>query len=155
MSAHLHVIVWIDHSQARIFHLGLSDNDGLVLYPYSSARHVRNQASPAERGYADPKALYFAQITEVIREGGDILILGPSTAKVELARYIRRRSSETADHIVALEAADRLTDDDLLAYGRVFFRMSSAGASSSRPFHEERSSGNKQLAPPLLSKARC
>ncbi|SNT53974.1 hypothetical protein SAMN05216374_4750 [Tardiphaga sp. OK246] len=136
MSDLLHVIVWIDYSQARIFHLGISDNDGLVLYPHSSARRVRHQANSTIRGHVDPKALYFAQITEVIREGSDILILGPSTAKVELARYIRKRSSETADRIVALEAADRLTDDDLLAYGRVYFRMSSAGESISRPFHE-------------------
>lgn len=137
MSAQPKVMVWIDDSQARVFHLGPSDEEGIVLYPYSFARKVRHRTSLAERIHADPKALYFAQITEVIRDGGDILILGPSAAKIEFARYIRKRCSEAADRIVGLETANRLTDDDLLTYGRVFFRMSPFNASASRSFHEQ------------------
>ena len=30
MSAHFRAIVWIDHSQARIFHFGLSGEDEIV-----------------------------------------------------------------------------------------------------------------------------
>ncbi|GAA0005408.1 hypothetical protein BRDID11002_54110 [Bradyrhizobium diazoefficiens] len=40
MPSHFHAIVWIDHTQARIFHLGLSGSDEITLHPHLATRSI-------------------------------------------------------------------------------------------------------------------
>jgi hypothetical protein len=36
--SHFHAIVWIDHTKARVFHVGASGTDGVILQPQSAGR---------------------------------------------------------------------------------------------------------------------
>jgi hypothetical protein len=119
MPSHFHAIVWIDHSQARIFHIGLSGEDEIVLHPHLPTRHLHHKANTIGSGHAAPDLKFLAQVMDAVRDAGQILIIGPSTAKTELAK---------AGRIVAVEAADHPTDGEIVAYARRYFGMGPARA---------------------------
>lgn len=123
MPTHFRAIVWIDHSQARIFHFGLSGEDEIVLHPHLPTRHLHHKANTIGSGHAEPDLTFMAQVMDAVRDAGEILIIGPSTAKTELAKYLRHQGSKTGDRIVAVEAADHPSDGEIIAYARQYFDM--------------------------------
>ena len=40
MPTHFHAIVWIDHSQAKVFHIGLSGQDEVIVHPHMPTKHL-------------------------------------------------------------------------------------------------------------------
>ena len=51
MQQHFHAIVWLDHLQARIFHLGLSGTDEVILHPQMPTRHIHHKANSIGSGH--------------------------------------------------------------------------------------------------------
>ena len=128
MPTHFRAIVWIDHSQARIFHIGLSGEDEIVLHPRLPTQHLHHKANTTGSGHAAPDARFMAHVLDAVREAGQILIIGPSTAKTELAKYFRNQDSKVGDRIVAVEAADHPSDGEIIAHARQYFGMKPARA---------------------------
>lgn len=126
MPTHFHAIVWIDHSQARIFHIGLSGEDEILLHPQLPTRHLHHKANTIGSGHAAPDLKFLAQVMDAVRDAGQILIIGPSIAKTELAKYFRDQNPKLAERIVAVEAADHPTDGEIVAYARQYFGMGPA-----------------------------
>ena len=54
MTAHFHAIVWIDHVEARVFHVGLTGDDEIVLHPHLPTRHLHHKAGSIGSGHAAP-----------------------------------------------------------------------------------------------------
>ncbi len=123
MPSHFHAIVWIDHLQARIFHLGLSGTDEIVLHPHMPTRHIHHKANSIASGHAHESEEFLNQIMTAVSDAGEILILGPSGTKVELAKYIRERNPELGSRIVAVEAADHPSDPEIVAYAKRHFKI--------------------------------
>jgi len=123
MPTHFHAIVWIDHSQARIFHIGLSGEDEIVLHPHLPTRHLHHKVNTIGSGHAAPDLEFLAQVMDAVRDAGQILIIGPSTAKTELAKYFRNHDSKIGDRIVAVKAADHPSDGEIIAHARRYFGM--------------------------------
>lgn len=123
MPTHFHAIVWIDHLQARIFHFGLSGEDEIVLHPHLPTRHLHHKANTIGSGHVEPDLTFLAQVMAAVRDAGQILIIGPSTAKTELAKYLRHQDSKIGDRIVAVEAADHPSDGEIIAHARQYFGM--------------------------------
>jgi stalled ribosome rescue protein Dom34 len=132
MPTHFHAIVWIDHSQARIFHIGLFGDDEIVLHPHLPTRHLHHKANTIGSGHTAPDLKFLAQVMDAVRDAGQILITGPSTAKTELARYLRQQDSKIGDRIVAVEASDHPSDGEIIAYARQYFGMGPTRAGTIR-----------------------
>jgi hypothetical protein len=120
---HFHAIVWIDHLQAKIFHIGLSGDDQLVLHPHIPTRHLHHKANSIGNGHAAPDQNFFEEVMKAISDAGKLLIIGPSTARIELAKHFRNHNSQKADRIVAVDAADHPSDGEIIAYARKHFGM--------------------------------
>jgi stalled ribosome rescue protein Dom34 len=123
MPQHFHAIVWIDHLQARIFHLGLSGTDEIVQHPDMPTRHIHHKANSVGSGHVHESAEFLNQVMDAVGDAGEILILGPSGAKTELAKYIREQNPNVGGRIVAVEAADHPTDGEIVAYAKRHFRI--------------------------------
>ncbi|WP_407183291.1 translational machinery protein [Bradyrhizobium centrosematis] len=123
MPSHFHAVVWIDHSQARIFHLGLSGSDEITLHPQLATRHLHHKANAIGSGHAAPDKAFYADVSKAIAEAGEILIIGPASAKTELANYIRANAPEIAKRIAAVEAADHPSDAEIVAYAKRHFKL--------------------------------
>ena len=53
MPTHFHAIVWIDHSQAKVFHIGLSGQDEVIVHPHMP-KHLHHKANSIGSGHAAP-----------------------------------------------------------------------------------------------------
>lgn len=60
---------------------------------------------------------------DAVSDAGEILIVGPSGTKVELAKFIREQDPKLADRIVGVEASDHPTDAEIVAYAKRHFRI--------------------------------
>lgn len=120
---HFHAVVWIDHLQARIFHLGLSGLDEVVLHPDMPTRHIHHKANSMGSGHVHESEEFQKQVFDAVSDAGEILILGPSGAKDELAKYIRERNPLVGNRIVAVEAADHSSDPQIVAYAKQHFKI--------------------------------
>jgi stalled ribosome rescue protein Dom34 len=123
MQHHFHAVVWIDHLQARIFHLGLSGLDEVVLHPHLPARHIHHKANSTGSGHVHESAKFLKQVLDAVKDAGKILILGPAGTKIELAGYIRQHDPQVGGRIVAVEAADHPSDAQIIAYAKRHFRI--------------------------------
>jgi stalled ribosome rescue protein Dom34 len=126
MPAHFHAVVWIDHSQARIFHIGLTGDDEMTLHPHLQTKHLHHKANSTGSGHAAPDEEFLTQVTSALSDAGEILIIGPAGAKTELAKYLREKHPAIGARIVAVEAADHPTDPEIVAYAKHHFKMAPA-----------------------------
>ena len=123
MPTHFHAIVWIDHSQAKVFHIGLSREDEITLHPHLPTRHIHHKANSIGSGHAGLDKEFFAQVMNVVADAGEILIIGPANAKTELAKYLRDQHPKVGERIIAIETADHPSDREIVAYAKQHFRL--------------------------------
>jgi stalled ribosome rescue protein Dom34 len=126
MPTHFHAIVWIDHSQAKVFHIGLTGEDEVILHPHMPTRHLHHKANSIGSGHAGFDKEFLAQVMNAVSDAGEILIIGPSGAKTELAKFIREKHSDIGGRIVAVQAGDHPTDREIVAYAKKFFKIGPA-----------------------------
>jgi stalled ribosome rescue protein Dom34 len=122
LTHHNHVIVWIDHTEARIFGIGREDSDLRVVGTHAQQRHLHHKANSIDSGHAPLDKEYFGRVAESLKDAGALLITGPASAKTELAKYLREHHPQIAAHISAVEALDHPSDGMLIALARKFFR---------------------------------
>ena len=101
MQHHFHAVVWIDHLQARVFHLGLSGLDEIVLHPHMPTRHIHHKANSIGSGHVHESEEFLKQVLDAVSNAGEVLILGPAGTKVELAKYIREHDPAVVDDLTA------------------------------------------------------
>ena len=126
MSTHFHAIVWIDHSQAKVFHIGLSGEDEVILHPHLPTKHIHHKANSTGSGHVGFDKEFLAQVMNAVSDAGELLIIGPASAKTEFAKYLREQPSKIGDHIVAVEAADHPSDGEIVAYAKRHFKLEPA-----------------------------
>jgi stalled ribosome rescue protein Dom34 len=93
MQPHYHAIVWIDHQQAKVFHVGLSGADQIDLHPRLQTRHIHHKANSIGSGHVHEDKELMQGVADAVSDAGEILIIGPAGAKTELAKYLRANTS--------------------------------------------------------------
>jgi stalled ribosome rescue protein Dom34 len=126
MPTHFHAIVWIDHSQAKVFHIGMSGKDEVVLHPHLPTRHLHHKANEIGSGHVGFDKEFLAQVMNAVSDAGEIMIIGPAGAKTELARFLREQHPNVGERVVAVETADHPSDGEIVAYARKHFKIGPA-----------------------------
>jgi stalled ribosome rescue protein Dom34 len=130
--------LWVDHRQAVI--VILSDQGEEIKrieshlekhIRYSGASHSRTPTGHddsaedrRDRRFDDQLNRYYDEVISLLQNVDSILILGPGEAKGELQK--RLEGQEARRRIVAIEAADKMTDGQIAAEVRQYFRGSVA-----------------------------
>ena len=65
-----------------------------------------------------------------VSDAREILIIGPASANTELAKYLREQHPKTGERIVAVEAADHLSDREIAAYAKKYFKIGPSRAAA-------------------------
>lgn len=119
--SHYHAVVWLDHREARVFFFNRDCFDEATVDPNKPHRHLHHHRGSVS-GKREPEDRdYFHRIVEALATAREWLILGPSTAKLELAKYVRAHDAKLAQRIVGVESADHPTDLQIVAHARSFF----------------------------------
>jgi stalled ribosome rescue protein Dom34 len=122
VSKHFHAVIWIDHHEARVFHVGPMDVDQLVLHPENPTRHIHHKANSIGSGHAAEDHAFLQAVAESIADAGAVLITGPANAKTELVKHIHRHEPKLMNAIVGVETVDHPSDGALVAYARKYFQ---------------------------------
>ena len=118
---HYHVAIWIDHAEARVFGLSWDKAEEWTVRPHDRHVHLHHKAGSIRSGKATGDKHYFESVAEAVKDAGEILIAGPSTAKLELLRYLHTHAPEIEKKVVGIESLDHPTDGELINFARKFF----------------------------------
>ena len=121
LAKHFHVAVWLDHSEARLFSLGLTGEDEVTIHAHGQG-HIHHKSGSVGGGKAIEDTHFFRDIATALKDAGEILIAGPGSAKDELVRYIQCETPNLQGRIVGVEKMDHPTDNQILTFARRYFR---------------------------------
>ena len=75
-----------------------------------------------QREFTEHLNLYYDEVIGCIHDAESILLLGPGEAKDELRKRLEKRS--LGDRVAAVETADKMTDPQVAAKVRHYFKPS-------------------------------
>ena len=122
MSSHLKAAVWIDHHEARILHVDAAGFDEALLD--APSRHVHRHPLGAAEAHRHPDDLrrFLRDVADALRDADQILVVGPSTAKLQLLRHLHEHEPVMERRVLGVEAVDHPTDRQLVAYVKRYFK---------------------------------
>jgi stalled ribosome rescue protein Dom34 len=109
-----HAAIWIDHKEAKIFFI-----DGAIAETLHAHRHVEHPKRDEKNDAMEES--YFHAVLHEVRESEEILVLGPSTAKLQLVKHAHKHDHAIADKIVGVETVDHPSDGQVLKYAKHYF----------------------------------
>lgn len=124
--SHTHAIVWIDHVEAHIIGINPNDVETSVVKPAQAPHHLHNKRGSIASGHAAEDQHYYHEVAEALRGTKEILIVGPSNAKINLIKHIHNHDHDMATNIIGVETVDHPSDGQLLAYARHYFKAADA-----------------------------
>lgn len=118
-----HAAVWLDHNEARIFHITEETFEEATVESPRAHTHLHRKTGPGavsgRRASEDPH--YYRDVAQALKDVEEILVVGPATAKLELIRYIHAHERALEPRIVGVETVDHPSDRQLVAYARRYF----------------------------------
>ena len=116
-----HVAVWLDHQEARVFRIGPDGFDESTLK--NPAHHVRRHPDKNAAGsdHPDDAKHFFHAISTALFAADEILVVGPSTAKLHFIKYVHAHAPELEKHIIGVESVDHPTDGQMATFARKYF----------------------------------
>jgi hypothetical protein len=120
--SHYHCVVWIDHQEAHVIHFNPDDAEASIIHPKSKHKnHLHHKHGVIGSGKAPPDQAYYQEVADAIEDAGEILIVGPSTAKLEFFKHLQTHAPAIAARVVSVETVDHPTDGQLLKFARRHF----------------------------------
>lgn len=124
----VHVIVVIDHHEARMYRTNLKGAHAETLQPYDP-HHFHSHLDHKQGDYRGQRAPedphYYREIAQALAGADEILILGHgkghSSAKLLLLKYLSKHHPDVLDHVVGVESIDSITENQVLDHAREFF----------------------------------
>jgi stalled ribosome rescue protein Dom34 len=118
-----HAAVWMDHHEARIFHLGLDAADEATVKAPHAHVHRHPKGPTAEHNHPDDLRHFFREVAKALEGAQEILVGGPSTAKTQFLAYVHEHDRALEPKIAKVEAIDHPTDAQLVAHARQYFKL--------------------------------
>lgn len=122
MPHHYHAVLWIDHHEARIIHFNAEAADEERIRPADPPRHLHVKAGSPSGMHITDEPQYYRDVANAFGDAQEVLIGGPSTAKAEFVKYLHRHAPALMTRVAGIETLERITDNELLAEARRFFR---------------------------------
>ena len=95
-----HIAVWIDHREARVFHVDPNRVDEETLKAHRPVHHQHPLGADGVQAHPEDDRKYFTEVARVIEAADSILIVGPSTAKLQFIKYIHQHEKNMVPKIV-------------------------------------------------------
>ena len=129
----VHLLVVIDHHEAKVYRTELQGSVPQRLEPYDPhgyGRHLHSENPQTEGRRAPERKSFYEAVAETLRGADEILIFGggtgESSAMEQLLADLRRNHADVTRHIVGSVVVDEhhRTEGQLLAQARGFFASS-------------------------------
>jgi stalled ribosome rescue protein Dom34 len=127
-----HAVIWIDHKEARVFHVqretvGHVQPERIDETTILSPQHLIHR-HPKGRGEAkdhpDDAKRFFHEVARSLDGTDAVLVVGPSSAKLEFLKYVQEHDKKLQARIVGTETVDHPTDREIVDYAKRYFKGS-------------------------------
>lgn len=119
-----HAIVWVDHSEAKVFRFSADEESRLDIHSHTSLQRLHHLRTGWEAGGNPPDDTeFFHRISGALDHAGHTVIAGPGNAKLALKAYLDSARPEIAARVVAVDAMEEPTTDALLDSGQRNFMV--------------------------------
>ena len=115
---HSNGCIWIDHREARIFGIVVDGANEIVIHDAHAPLHIHRRADHDHHGKSQPDQTFLDEIAGKLGGFRSFIIVGPGTARAELAGYLAEAYPMLARRIWGIEPADHPTDAQLIAAAR-------------------------------------
>jgi stalled ribosome rescue protein Dom34 len=119
-----HAVIWIDHKEARIFHVHPEATDETTVLAPQHHVHRHPKGHGEAREHPDDAHRFFGEVARGLEGVDAILIVGPSSAKLEFFRYVHEHERRLESKVVGIETADHPTDGQIVAHAKSYFKAS-------------------------------
>ena len=119
--SHYHAVVWLDHAEAKVFQFNPDEVEAKVIHAPAAGGHLHHKAGVigAGKGHGDPG--FFVSVEQALSGAGEVLVVGPGTAKQEFVHHAEKHAKPLAKKIAAVDTVDHLTDNQIVAHARAYF----------------------------------
>ena len=127
-----HAVVWIDHKEARVFHVQPETvghvqpepiDETTILSPqHLIHRHPKGRGEVKE--HPDDATRFFHEVARSLASADTVLIVGPSSAKLEFLRYLQGHGQKLHAKVAGIETVDHPTGREIVAYAKRYFKGS-------------------------------
>jgi stalled ribosome rescue protein Dom34 len=124
-----HAVVWIDHKEARVFHVHPTSTDETTILAPQHHIHRHPKGRGEAREHPDDLIRFFTAVARTLQGADAVLIVGPSSAKLELLRHFHQHDRVLESRVVGIESADHPTDGQIVARAREYFAANDRMAS--------------------------
>lgn len=116
-----YIVVWLDYTDARIsaFDHARGCNEAIHSYSIDPQHWVDADARSVSR--APQSARFFDDIAAHLQGAQAVLIAGPGFERLELMMHLANNHPTAAQKVVALEAVDHPSDEELMPWERKHF----------------------------------
>jgi stalled ribosome rescue protein Dom34 len=125
-----HAVIWIDHKEARIFHVHPEAVDEATVLSAQHHMHRHPKGRGEAREHPDDTTHFFDAVARELEGLDAILIVGPSSAKLEFFRFVHEHHRSLESKVVGVETADHPTSEEIVARARIYFKASDRMAGS-------------------------
>jgi len=122
MSSTNSVAVWIDRHQAHLFHIGAATFDESNVAAPHHLVHRHPKGPTEEHHHPDDLPHFFRAVVDQLGDADQILIVGPSTAKLQFFRFLHEHARAIEPKVVGIETVDHPTDRQVAAFARHYFK---------------------------------
>jgi stalled ribosome rescue protein Dom34 len=116
-----HAVVWLDHNEAHVLHFDDNAAENTKVSAHSKHKHLHSKAGTVGSGHAAEDQKYYHEVAHAIADAKEILVVGPSNAKLALIKHLHKHDPAIGDKVVGVESVDHPSDGQLLAYARHYF----------------------------------
>ncbi|CAM9546600.1 unnamed protein product [Phaeothamnion confervicola] len=119
--SHLHAVVWLDHSEAHVMHIGKDDVEKFTAHASDKHPHLHHKRGATGSGHRGEDAAYFDSVVKLLGDSQEILLVGPGSAKLELVKHLHKHHAGMVGRVMGVESADHPTDAQVVAHARKYF----------------------------------
>jgi stalled ribosome rescue protein Dom34 len=117
-----HVAVWLDHKEARIFHIDpYTIDEATVLAPLHNIHHKHPIGPEGPHDHPEDATRFLQAVAQALDGSEEVLVVGPGAAKHELVKYVTEHDRALEPKIVGVETVDHPSDRQLIAYAKKYF----------------------------------
>ena len=118
----MNAAVWMDHREARIFHVTKEATDEVTVSVPQHLHHRHPKGESGAKEHPDDAKRFFDAVAHSIQDAHHILLVGPSTAKLDFLRYLHKHEHALEEKVVGIETSDHPTDGQLAAHAKAYFK---------------------------------
>jgi stalled ribosome rescue protein Dom34 len=121
-NAPFHLVIWLDHRQARIFEITGKDAYERSVHSHDSGLgHIHHHSGTTGAGHLAMDKSFMEEVAGAMGEAEEILLVGPGEAKKGFQTFLQKHRPLQAARVMGVIPMEQSSAGEIAAAARQFF----------------------------------